>query len=59
MAVDVFLILGLLHSVTDEGAKGAHSVTVLVQLQLIRGDAREALMAVTTRQGQLWDGHGS
>ena len=59
MAEDVVFKYSLLHSVTDEGAVGAQSVAVLMQPQLILGDAREPLMAVTTLQGQLWDRHMS
>lgn len=53
VAVDVIFEHRLLHAVADHGAEGTHSVTQLVQLQLLLGYAGEALMAVTTHQDLL------
>lgn len=50
MAVDVILERGLVHGVADHRAEGAHAVTLLVLLQLVRRDAGEAFAAVTTHQ---------
>lgn len=55
MTVDVIFKHSLLHVVTDQCAEGTHSVTLLVLLQFVSGDAREALLAVTTHQ-QLHEG---
>lgn len=53
MVVNVIFKHSLLHGITDEGAEGAHPVTLLVLIQLVLGDARELLLTVTTLQGQL------
>lgn len=50
VAVDVILKHGLLHMVTDHCAEGTHSVTLFMLLQLVWGNARETLLAVTTHQ---------
>lgn len=53
VAVDVIFKHQLLHVITDYGAEGTHSVTLLVLLQLVLGDAGEALPAVTAHQDLL------
>lgn len=50
VAIDVIFKHQLLHGVTDHGAEGTHSVTLLVLVQLVLGYAGEALLAVTTHQ---------
>ena len=48
MAVDVIFELGLCHVIADERAEGTHPVALLVLLQLLQCDAREAHVAATT-----------
>lgn len=54
MAVDVIFKRGLVHVVTDHRAEGADTVTLLVLIQFVLGDAGEALAAVTTHQRLKW-----
>ena len=51
MAVDVIFKLGLPHVIADERTEGTHPVALLMLLQLLRCDAREAHVAATTHHG--------
>ena len=48
MAVDVIFELSLSHVIADERAERTHPVALLMLLQLLQCDAREAHVAATT-----------
>lgn len=50
VAVDVSLVLGLLHVVADQHAERTGAMTLLVSLQLVLGDEGKLLLAVATHQ---------